>query len=116
MRKINKPIKIARERIDILFEEAEKAFRDGHPERANRYVEIARTIAMKVNLKMPVEYKRRFCKHCYSYLVPGKNCTVRLNSKKKIKIIKCEVCGKISRIPYYKKAKKADLGKNHKKI
>lgn len=68
--------KIALERIEILFKEAEKQFKK-HPELSNRYVKLARKIAMKVTLKIPKKYKRRFCKHCYSYLRPGVNCRVR---------------------------------------
>ena len=53
---------IALERIHTLFKEAKK-----RPAYANRYVEIARNISMKVNLPMPKEYKRKYCKHCYTY-------------------------------------------------
>jgi ribonuclease P protein subunit RPR2 len=72
---------IAEERIKILFREADKVFNDD-PKLANRYVELARKIAMKVNLKIPREYKRKFCKHCYSYLRPGVNCRVRTKEGK----------------------------------
>jgi len=48
---------------------------------ANHYVDMARKIAMKSRQKMPPNLKRRYCKHCYSYLAVGKNCRIRNNPK-----------------------------------
>ncbi len=90
---------IARERIEILFEEAAEAF-DEHPDRADRYVELARRIAMKHTISLPRSYRMRFCSDCGSYLVPGSNCRVRLNSKHRTKTITCLNCGSIMRFPY----------------
>jgi len=92
--------KIALERIKHLFKEAEKVFPE-NPERANRYVQIARRIAMKVNLRIPRELKRRFCKHCYSFLVPGVNCRVRTYRHRVIYY--CYNCGKYMRFPLKQK-------------
>jgi ribonuclease P protein subunit RPR2 len=88
---------IARERIQILFDEAEQVFAE-HPDRAHRYVEIARNIAMKFNLSMPDELKERFCPHCYSYWAPGKN--VRIRTKDGSKVYTCAKCGEVTRRPY----------------
>lgn len=74
---------IALKRINILFKEADSNFKK-HPERSNRYVEIARKISMKVNLRIPRELKRKFCKHCYNYLKPGVNARVRIRKGKVI--------------------------------
>lgn len=72
--------KLALERITILFNEADAVFtRD--PDLANTYVRMVRRIAMKVNLRIPRSLKRKFCKHCYTYLKPGKNCRVRIRNK-----------------------------------
>ncbi|MDY6777264.1 MAG: ribonuclease P protein component 4 [Candidatus Nanohaloarchaea archaeon] len=90
---------IARERIDILFEEAERAF-DEHSERSDRYVELARRIAMKYTLSLPSKYRMRFCSECGSYLMPGENCQVRLDSDGKKKVVTCEECGSQARYPY----------------
>ncbi|MAG20499.1 ribonuclease P [archaeon] len=89
--------KIALERIKILFKEADKSF-SKHPERSNRYVKLARKIAMKVNLSIPSTYKRKFCKHCYSYLKIGSNARKRIRDKKIIYY--CMECKKFNRIPY----------------
>lgn len=92
---------IANERIAILFSRAEEEFAL-HPELSNRYVEIARDIAKKFNIHIPLELRRRFCKKCGSYLVPGKNLTVRLLSKEKKVLSVCGVCSDEKKVPYNK--------------
>ncbi|MBS3106813.1 ribonuclease P [Candidatus Woesearchaeota archaeon] len=69
--------KIARERIRKLFEEAEKAFRE-HPERSDRYVQIAWKIATKNKARIPRELKRKFCRHCKSFWMPGKTVSLHV--------------------------------------
>ena len=93
---------IAEERIEILFREAETIFSES-PKLANRYVFIARKIAMKFNLKIPSELKRRFCHKCYSYLMPGENAKVRTNSQTKCVEWTCE-CGEVNRYGYAKES------------
>jgi len=88
--------KIALTRIKKLFEEADDVFFK-NKKLANRYVTLARKISMKSNLKMPKELKRKFCKHCYSYLKPGVNSRIRINRGKVI--IYCLNCKKYTRIP-----------------
>ena len=87
--------KIARERIEILFDQARRAFLD-HPERSNRYVELARRIAMRQRIRMDLEFRRRFCHHCYTYLVPGRNMRVRVH--RGTVVITCNACNKKTRI------------------
>ena len=87
---------IARERIQTLFKQAEKTF-SKNKSLANRYVTIARKIAMKVKIRIPKQLKRRFCKHCYKYLMPGINSRIRTRSGKVI--ISCFECKKFMRIP-----------------
>ena len=87
--------KIARERIEILFEQAKRAFLD-HPERSNRYVELARRIAMRQRIRMDLEFRRRFCHHCYTFLVPGRNMRVRVH--RGTVVITCHACNKKTRI------------------
>lgn len=93
-------LKIAKERIDILFREASSMFRKDS-RLSNRYVELARKIAMKYKVKIPPALKRRFCKHCHSYLVPSKNCRVRLTKHKVVYY--CLNCKHYMRLPYNKK-------------
>jgi len=89
-------LRIARERIKILFELADKEFKN-HPERSHRYVQLARRIAMRYNVRIPRELKRRICKGCHRYLVPGVNCRVRTSQK--MLTITCLNCGRIARYP-----------------
>jgi len=91
--------RMALERVDILFQEAEKAFKI-NPKLSNRYVQLARKIAMKSKVRIRSELKKRFCKHCHSYLGPGVNCRVRLT--KKHLTYYCFNCKKFMRFPYKK--------------
>ena len=92
----NKQKKQVLEMIKRLFLEAKLQF-PYNPELSNRYVKLARRAAMKVNLRFPREYKRKFCKYCNYYLVPGKNSRVRLHKSRVIYY--CFNCKKYSRIP-----------------
>lgn len=94
--------KTAKERIKYLFEQAEKAF-NRNPSLSNRYVTLARKLAMKYKVRIPRELKRRFCKHCYRYLVPGKNCRVRTKNGKIVYY--CENCRKFMRYQRHKPQK-----------
>lgn len=91
---------ITKERIKTLFEQAEEQF-PKNKFLANRYVTLARKIAMKLRMQMPLEYKRRFCKHCYKYLQFGINTRIRTRDGKVI--ISCLECKKFTRIPIKKK-------------
>lgn len=84
---------IARERIERLFELAEERTEEGENQLADRYVEIARNIGMRHNVSIPGELRRKFCSNCNSYLVPGKNCMVNIDSKKNLIVYRCEECG-----------------------
>lgn len=90
---------IAQERIKILFQQAVEVF-PKNKALANRYVTLARKVAMKVKARIPLELKRRFCKHCYSYLQPGVNARVRTRAGKVI--ISCFECKNFMRIPIRK--------------
>jgi len=94
--------KIAKERIQILFRLAKKEFK-AHPERSRRYIELARKIGLRYNIRFSKQLKRRFCKKCNTLLKPGTSSQTRIKSKKKIVEVKCLKCGKIYRYPYVKK-------------
>ena len=86
--------KKAEEQIRELFRQAESAGQ----ELADRYVRLAWSIATKTKTPFPRELKRRFCKNCFSYLVPGKNCRIRV-SKGKI-VCLCQNCRHFRRFVY----------------
>lgn len=85
---------IARERVNKLFALAEQAYKENH-ELANRYVRLARKIQMKYRIRMSAELRRKFCKHCLHFLVPSKNCRVRL--QKDHIVYYCLDCKKFNR-------------------
>ena len=95
-------IEIAIERMNILFNRAEMEFIT-HPERSNRYVELALKPSTKYNTQVPREWSRRYCKSCKSFLKPGHNCTVRLVNGE-VNIF-CGECGQAMKIPYHREKK-----------
>jgi ribonuclease P protein subunit RPR2 len=90
----NKYGKIAEERINILLKEAEKNF-SNHPERSHRYAELAHKLKLKYKVKLNPVIKRRLCKNCHKFMVPGKNCRVRVHSSRLI--YTCGECGTVRR-------------------
>ncbi len=89
--------KIALERVKILFEQAKKIFKED-PKLAHRYVYLARKISMRFKVRIPRELKRKFCKHCYKYLVPNINCRVRIHNGHVVYY--CLECKKYMRFKY----------------
>lgn len=95
---MNETRKIALRRIQTLFNLAEQNIRK-EPELAQRYVELARRIAMRTRVRLPTEYRRMICRHCKSFIYPGVNCRVRLQQRREPHmVITCLVCGKQNRI------------------
>lgn len=93
---------IALERIKTLFKEAREVFKKDK-NLANRYVELARKIAMKYKVRIPSELQKQFCKHCYKFLMPDVNCRIRLKDGKVVYY--CLECKKYMRFPYTKEKK-----------
>lgn len=88
-------IGIAMERINILMERAiDEAIR-GDLSYADRYVDLARKISMKYNIRIPRKFKRFICRGCKGILVPGKTLEVRFRRGKIL--YKCIRCGEIKR-------------------
>jgi len=94
--------KVALERIRILFKEANAQFSKDR-KLSDRYVALARKISMKYKVKLPSALKKQFCRHCKSYLMPSKNCRVRL-AKKRV-IYYCLECRHHMRFPYVREIK-----------
>ena len=88
---------IARHRIHYLFSLAEECALEGKLHLSDRYVALARKISMKYLVPIPAEHARRFCKHCYCYLLPPLTCRVRIH--RGMIITYCSTCKKYSRIP-----------------
>jgi ribonuclease P protein subunit RPR2 len=90
--------RIALERMEILFRQAEREALLGRAARARRYVDLARRIGMRYNVRVPPEFKRRFCKECRAYFVPGVNARVRVGRGRLV--VTCTLCGSIQRLPF----------------
>jgi ribonuclease P protein subunit RPR2 len=90
-------VDIAGERIDLLFKEADKAALRGRIDLADRYVELARTVGMRYNVTVPAAMRRRACRGCHGYLLPGTTSRNRLNRGRMT--ITCLRCGHVTRIP-----------------
>ena len=99
----DKQKRIALEKVQILLKEANTVF-DENQALANAYVKKARKIAMRVNLRLPLALKRKFCKHCYSYFKPGKSYRVRTKNGKII--YSCFYCKKYTRVPFVQEKKR----------
>jgi ribonuclease P protein subunit RPR2 len=97
-RKKSQERRIAQERIEILFDMAEKEAMKKNWERANRYVELARTVSTRYNVTPRPELRRRFCRGCGTFLLPSVTARVRLGGGRVA--YTCLKCGRISRYPH----------------
>ena len=88
---------VAEERIERLHDLARAAAADGDDDRAREYVRLARRIAERNRLSLPLEFKRFTCDSCDRYLRPGKNARVRLQDGHVV--VTCD-CGHQARYPY----------------
>jgi len=68
---------------------------DRNPSLAQRYVDIARKVAMAARIRLPKEYRRMVCRHCKSFILPGVNCRVRIKQRREPHVVvTCLNCGK----------------------
>jgi ribonuclease P protein subunit RPR2 len=88
---------IATSRIKRLFELADEFF-ELDPNLSKRYVLLARKIGMRHRVRIPAELKRRVCKGCGAFLVPGANCRVRIRDYRIVTT--CLECGRQIRRPF----------------
>jgi len=97
--------RIATQRIRRLFRLARETI---HEDRAlaQRYVNMARKVAMAARIRLPKEYRHQVCRHCKSFILPGVNCRVRIKQRREPHlVITCLNCGKQTRIPLKLKEK-----------
>jgi ribonuclease P protein subunit RPR2 len=87
---------IARERMEVLMEEAARAVRADKGDRARRYVDLARKIGMRHNVPMARSWKRWVCAGCGTFLLPGRNASARVRPKRTV--VRCLECGHIKRV------------------
>ena len=87
---------IGEERIDRLLTMARQAVRDGRPDRARRYAELASRVSAKT--QVPMLDDADICKGCGIPLMPGLDCSVRLSNH--MVCVTCGLCGRTRRRPY----------------
>lgn len=90
-------VDIAGERIGLLFKEADRAALRGRIDLADRYIELARAVGMRHNVPVPAAMRRRACRGCHGYLLPGATSRTRLNRGRVT--ITCLRCGHVTRVP-----------------
>ncbi|MEM4246767.1 MAG: ribonuclease P [Candidatus Woesearchaeota archaeon] len=84
------------QQVQALFDAAALVFPKS-PSEANRLIAKAHRLVLRSKLKLPSVLKRRYCKHCKAFWVPGKSVRVRL-AKGRI-VYSCLSCRKIQRMP-----------------
>jgi len=95
---------LARERIQSLWEKAKRVAGE-KPELAKRWMQQARDVAQRARIKLPRYMSRHLCKRCGAFLVPGKNCRVRMRQNRERHLtVTCLECGAIRRFPARGKA------------
>ena len=100
---------IARQRIQVLFQRAKSTYKSD-PKLAQRYIGIARKIAMAARIRLPLEYRRQICKNCNALLVPGWSCRVRVKPRRETHVVvTCLSCGHLKRVPLRVKKEKNEI-------
>ncbi|MCW3994047.1 MAG: ribonuclease P, partial [Candidatus Bathyarchaeota archaeon] len=91
--------RIAIQRIRRLFRLAREIIHED-PSLAQRYVNMARKVAMTARVRLPKEHRHQVCRHCKSFILPGVNCRVRIKQRREPHlVITCLNCGEQMRIP-----------------
>ena len=92
---------IALERMELLLGMAKRELAH-NPERARRYVKLARRLGTRYRVRLQGRSKGlkiSFCKECNTPWVPGRNLEVRLDPHSRCVIYKC-TCGAERRFRY----------------
>jgi ribonuclease P protein subunit RPR2 len=90
-------VRIARERIDDLFAQAEEEAAAGGRALPDRYVALARRIGTRHNVRLRPEYRELYCRGCSTYWVEGRTVRTRLRSGRRVRT--CLACGRERRTP-----------------
>ena len=88
-KKLKQSQKLALERINRLFEIATKMHagkRIDKKKYVKRYLSLAKRIGEKTNVSIPKEFKKQYCKKCFSM-------NITIKEEKEIVIVKCSDCG-----------------------
>lgn len=100
MKRPDKGKERAKNEIERLFSLAKER---GDSEISSESIKLANKISQKFRIRLSPELKRKFCKKCFSYYVPGKNSIVRIDKGRVA--YHCKICGNIAKYPYAKEQK-----------
>ncbi|HEV2230603.1 MAG TPA: ribonuclease P protein component 4 [Thermoplasmata archaeon] len=89
-------IRLARERISTLFALASNEASGPDLTLSNRYVNLARKIGTRYNVRIPPEYRELYCRGCSRYWVEGR--TVRTRLRSPLRVRTCLGCGRVRRV------------------
>ena len=89
-------IQIAQDRILHLFSLAEVEARRGPGPWPDRYVQLARRIGTRYNVRVPHELGERYCRGCSAFWVEGRTVRTRLRAGRRART--CLVCGRTQRL------------------
>ena len=90
MKKV-KNIRIYKKRAIQLIKLALELTRNNDLELARRYIQLASLYSRKMGFKIPLEYKRMYCRKCFVPLIVG--VTERRRIKNKVLVRTCMYCG-----------------------
>ena len=90
-------VRIARERIATLFALAEREAATGNSQLADRYVDLARRVGTRYNVRLLPEFRELYCRGCSAFWVEGRSVRTRLRSGRRVRT--CLRCGRTRRTP-----------------
>jgi ribonuclease P protein subunit RPR2 len=90
-------IRVAQDRISDLFGLAEQEGRTPNSALPDRYVQLARRIGMRYNVRLLREYAELYCRGCGAYWVEGRTVRTRLRGGRRTRT--CLRCGRVRRMP-----------------
>ncbi|BFH72529.1 ribonuclease P [Sulfurisphaera javensis] len=86
-----KNVKIYKKRAIQLIRLAIELAKNNDVELARMYIKLAILYSRKIKFKIPLEYKRLFCRKCFTPLIVG--LTERRRIKNKVLVRTCLYCG-----------------------
>jgi ribonuclease P protein subunit RPR2 len=96
-------VRIARERIADLFALAERESARRDSRLPNRYVQLARKVGTRYNVRLPAEYRELYCRGCSTFWVEGRTVRTRLRGSRRVRTYLA--CGRQRRVPIRRTSK-----------
>lgn len=85
-------VRIAQERVLDLFVLAEREALGGHSQLSDRYVDLARRVGARYNVRLAPEHRELYCRGCSAYWIEGRTVRTRLRSGHRVRT--CLRCGR----------------------